>query len=60
MALQKLTNHSVAAIVFTASTYVSTPHCSTIARLVVGAFCLASPYFAFFAKVSNNVAGSSN
>jgi hypothetical protein len=50
MASQKLTNCGVAAIVLAASTYLSTPHCSTIARLAVGAFCLASGYFAFLRK----------
>ncbi|PNU20091.1 adenylyl-sulfate kinase [Geothermobacter hydrogeniphilus] len=30
-----------------ASTYVSTPHCSTIARLAAGAFCLANTLDAF-------------
>ncbi|MDY6849453.1 MAG: hypothetical protein SV239_10095, partial [Thermodesulfobacteriota bacterium] len=39
MASQKLTNCCVAAIALAASTYVSTPHCSTIARLAFGAFC---------------------
>jgi len=50
MASQKLTNCCVAAIALTASTYVSTPHCSTIARLAGGAFCLAIDYFAFLRK----------
>jgi hypothetical protein len=30
-----------------ASTYVSTPHCSTIARLAFGAFCLDIPFDSF-------------
>ena len=47
MASQKLTNCCVAAIALTASTYVSTPHCSTIARLAFGAFCLAIDIDAF-------------
>ena len=50
MASQKLTNCCVAAIALAASTYVSTPHCSTIARLAFGAFCLAIYYFAFLRK----------
>jgi len=28
----------------------ATHHCSTIARLAVGVFCFASPYFAFLPK----------
>jgi len=50
MASQKLTNCCVAAIALAASTYISTPHCSTIARLSFGAFCLAIGYFAFLRK----------
>jgi hypothetical protein len=50
MASQKLTNCCVAAIALTASTYVSTPHCSTIARLAFGAFCLAIDIDAFLRK----------
>ena len=41
MASQKLANCCVAAIAPAASTYVSTPHCSTIARLTFDAFYLA-------------------
>jgi hypothetical protein len=41
MASQKRTNCCVAAIALAASTYVGTPHCSTIARLAFGAFSLA-------------------
>jgi hypothetical protein len=33
-----------------ASTYVSTPHCSTIARLAFDAFCLAIAKIAFLRK----------
>ncbi|MDY6850343.1 MAG: hypothetical protein SV239_14685, partial [Thermodesulfobacteriota bacterium] len=47
---QKLTNCCVAAIALAASTYVSTPHCSTIARLAFGAFCLAIDNDAFLRK----------
>jgi hypothetical protein len=50
MASQKLTNCCVAAIALAASTYVSTPHCSTIARLAFGAFCLAITVDAFLLK----------
>jgi hypothetical protein len=50
MASQKLTNCCVAAIALAASTYVSTPHCSTIARLAFGAFCLAIDIDAFLRK----------
>jgi hypothetical protein len=50
MALQKLTNCCVAAIALTASTYESTPPCSTMARLAFGAFCLAISSFAFLRK----------
>jgi hypothetical protein len=53
MASQKLTNCCVAAIALAASTYLSTPHCSTIARLAVDAFCLAISPFGFLAKASN-------
>jgi len=42
MASQKLANCCVAAIALVASTYISTPHRSTIARLAFGAFCLAT------------------
>jgi hypothetical protein len=54
MASQKLPHGGVAAIALTASTYISTPHCSTIARLAVGVFCLAISSFCFLAKASNN------
>jgi hypothetical protein len=47
MASQKLTNCGVAAIALAASTYLSTPHCSTMARLAVGAFCIATTSEAF-------------
>ncbi len=50
MASQKLTNCGVAAMPLAASTYVSTPHCSTIARLAFGAFCLAISQVAFLGK----------
>jgi len=50
MASQKLTNCCVAEIALTVATSESTPHCSTIARLAVGAFFLASPFFAFWRK----------
>jgi hypothetical protein len=50
MASQKLTNCCVAAIALAASTYLSTPHCSTIARLAFGAFCLAIDIDAFLRK----------
>jgi len=52
MASQKLTNCGVAAITLTASAYISTPHCSTIARLAFSDFCLANANFSFFAKAS--------
>jgi hypothetical protein len=50
MASQKLTNCCVAAIALAASTYLSTHHCSTIARLAFGAFCLAIDIDAFLRK----------
>jgi hypothetical protein len=53
MASQKLTNCCVAAIALAASTYLSTPHCSTIARLAFGAFCLAIDIDAFLRKHQN-------
>jgi hypothetical protein len=34
------------------STYVTTPHCSTIARLAFGAFCLAIPFDDFCESIS--------
>jgi ABC-type transport system involved in multi-copper enzyme maturation permease subunit len=55
MASQKLTNCCVAAIAFAASTYVSTPHCSTIARFAFGAFCLAIDIDAFLQKHQNSL-----
>jgi len=53
MASQKLTDCCVAAIALAASTYVSTPHCSTSARLAFGAFYLASDNDAFLRKHQN-------
>jgi hypothetical protein len=50
MASQKLTNYRVAAIVLFTAAYLSTPHSSTIARLVFGSFCLAIRSFAFLRK----------
>jgi hypothetical protein len=50
MASQKLANCCVAALALAASTYIGTPHCSTIARLAGDAFCLAIPYIAFLRK----------
>jgi hypothetical protein len=50
MASQKLTNCCVAAMALAASTYVSTPHGSIIARLAFGAFCIAISHFAFLRK----------
>jgi len=53
MASQKLTNCCVAAIALAASTYRCTPHCSTIARLAFGAFCLAIPSMLFCKSIRN-------
>jgi hypothetical protein len=50
MASQKLTNCCVAALALAASTYMGTPHCSTIARLACGTFCLAIRVDAFLQK----------
>ncbi|MFO7984046.1 MAG: hypothetical protein R6V08_11385 [Desulfuromonadales bacterium] len=55
MASQKPTNCCVAAIALAASTYVSTPHCSTIARLAFGVFCLAIHLDAFLGKHQDKV-----
>ncbi|AJF06432.1 hypothetical protein GSUB_07590 [Geoalkalibacter subterraneus] len=41
MASQKHTNDCVAAIALAALTYISTPHCLTIARIAFVDFCLA-------------------
>ncbi len=47
MASQEFTKCYVAAMALATSTDLSPPHCSTIARLAFGAFCLPIDHFAF-------------
>jgi hypothetical protein len=54
LASQKLANCGVTANALAASTYPSTPHCSTFARLAAGAFCLASHSFAFLRSINQD------